>query len=455
MGGSDAPRRTRDESLEALGRGRVAVRDGVPDDGPRHRPLGGGAEGTAQLALQTSPSTCETGLTYDTEATLDTGPDVVDYVSVAGVTPEMAFVTWVEENQTTGDMEVRGQPVDEESVAVSGEDALISDLTGDQIEVSTSAYSGTTANRIVVAWSGYNTTTSSYDIRARIFTWDAGGYGLVSNGGYFVADDNDDRQFTPQAQFLWQYPSYRIAYVWEDWDHDRLEYRLCNLTGSCVSVEQELTYDNDGTNETPRLDAFPPSIGTMEEGFVAVWSSDRLLDGDGTADDNIYFRRFDADGDPLDAADILVSANDGTDDVLPDVAVTDEGFVVTWQVGTGGTTEVRLRFYDYAGSAETGILEPDDLSITPGTNPRYPRVAAYRSLTRFAWVWNAYVSGDWVLQTARISSTGSVGDVSNSEDIGSATQAHDVDGMQCNSFVQGYFVEAGATDEVHSVYPSL
>ncbi len=115
-------------------------------------------------------------------------------------------------------------------------------------------------------------------------------------------------------------------------------------------------YDRDGqrlsdttlVNTTARGIQDAPSVAADADGnFVVAWSGRGLGDRHG-----VFFRRFAADGSPLDDAEVLVNTTVAGNQHSPSLSVAADGsFVVAWNgVGSGDADGVFLRRFDSDGT---------------------------------------------------------------------------------------------------------
>lgn len=308
---------------------------------------------TEASGLTLDPLSCSPqGLTYDT-------PSLVSYVgwpvlesSVGGVNRGKSFVAWVQKGLegALNDYTVFGAIADSAGTPILAIHA-ISDLTGNQWQPSVSTRANGNNTRIVTAWSGYNDLTGGFDVRARVYSYyDSQPDHIFGGGGFYVPRGSAGNQIKPQAQYL--YDGTEMAFAWEDVDQNRIEYRLCDASGSCSLLDMVPHVTSAGSNfREPRLDAF--AAGNR---FIMVWASNRLTSGsDGTADYNIYYRRFDGAGAPVDATEVIVSPDNAYDERNPDVAVLEDGrFAITWWDQSTSYGDIWFRIYEYNGTPITG-----------------------------------------------------------------------------------------------------
>ncbi|EMI55521.1 Cadherin domain protein, partial [Rhodopirellula sallentina SM41] len=98
--------------------------------------------------------------------------------------------------------------------------------------------------------------------------------------------------------------------------------------------------------------------------FIIVWEGKGASD-----DDGIYYRRFNADGTTIDAAQVRVNVDDLDSETTPDVAMNDSGqFAVVWQADG----EIYVRHYDVDGSNVATAMHNDlmvDTTIAAANGP--------------------------------------------------------------------------------------
>jgi uncharacterized delta-60 repeat protein/CSLREA domain-containing protein len=107
-------------------------------------------------------------------------------------------------------------------------------------------------------------------------------------------------------------------------------------------------------------------------GFVVVWQS-TLQDGDGAS---IVARRYDASGNAL-TGELLVNQTFANNQVLPDVAIDADGFVVAWMSATqdGDSYGIYARRYDADGNALAAEFRVNDTTVSSQDNPQLVRTA--------------------------------------------------------------------------------
>jgi cysteine-rich repeat protein len=121
-------------------------------------------------------------------------------------------------------------------------------------------------------------------------------------------------------------------------------------------------------------------------GFVIVWASRTLPEGDGSGS-TVYLRRFGPGGGPLDAAPVVVDTTGEGDQVHPVVSVDSLGTVtVVWQDGLDQNARghaIRRRRFDAGGQPEGPDVRVDTLE---GGSRRYPLIAGLpNDETVIAW----------------------------------------------------------------------
>jgi len=121
--------------------------------------------------------------------------------------------------------------------------------------------------------------------------------------------------------------------------------RRFNATGALVGNEFLVNTTTAGAQENSVVDM------SGSGAFVVAWS------GNGTGDTGgIFYRRFDANGTPLDATERLANATNRGVELAPSIAMNDAGqFAIAWQVGG----DVFVRNFAANGIASTADIQVD------------------------------------------------------------------------------------------------
>ena len=429
---------------------------------------------TATLALQETPGYCPTGLTYDTPTTVATNIENGEgsTISVAGLSAEDSAMVWTDK-PAGGASEVYLAVFDETMTVLQGQ--VMAEYSAKETEPSVSAYAEARDELLAVAWRGRENGSMPTTIHSKTFTRSNGGpLNLLASFEVTAAVDHQNyHRILPQVQALWpEANDTDFAYVWladpdgsEDASlNDYIAYTRCDRAGTCTSPCAGAPTSigcvvngaiSDGLiRHAPRVDAFRD-----RGGFVVVWSGQGLLpDGGGVSlIDQLWYRRYDGAGQPLDATPLLAVPNNGVARSNPDVAVLEtDRIVVTWQEGPSSSPQVFFRVLDYLpGTVHVGTTPVR----TPADPQRFPRVAAQRFGDIFAIAWMVYppTGGDYMLRTARFTASGGIagsGYTSSDNFDGALTDRHDLDTTQCSSFVQGYHRPYLWQQDVRVLFPS-
>ena len=145
----------------------------------------------------------------------------------------------------------------------------------------------------------------------------------------------------------------RFFVVWQSFDQDGsgagVYGRLFGADGAPLSAETRLSTTTVGEQVTP-------AVASRYDLFKAVWASQNR-DGDGYG---IVLRQFDELGQPITsgfAGEILVNQTTAGNQIQPDLAAADSGFVVVWtgpNPGAPGQTEIWARRFALNGQALSG-----------------------------------------------------------------------------------------------------
>lgn len=163
----------------------------------------------------------------------------------------------------------------------------------------------------------------------------------------------------------------RFFVAWQSFDQDGsgagVYGRLFDADGAPLSAETRLSTTTAG-------DQVSPAVASRYDLFKAVWASQNR-DGDGYG---IVLRLFDHLGQPVGGTyggEILVNQTTAGNQIQPDVAAADPGFVVVWtgpNPAAAGQTEIWARRFALNGQALSGEFRVN--SATSG-NQLQPAVA--------------------------------------------------------------------------------
>jgi hypothetical protein len=250
---------------------------------------------------------------------------------------------------------------------VNGEAGRISDPT-------TPAVAADADGNFVIAW--MDNRVHSWDIYCQRF--DASGRPLGPNE--LVNDDNlyDANQRSP-AVAMNSRGDYVIA--WTDypggWDFG-IRYQVFDAEGHRVGRSRAPQYGMYGDL---------PAVGMDESGrFAVAWWIDAYyyINGEETIISDVYVERFDAEGNSLGrsrkANDVAQGKRGG-----PSIAMNRSGeFVVAWQDGRDGDTDVFYQQYDSSGSTLGANQRANDIV---GVVAPYSPAVAMDETGRFAVAW--------------------------------------------------------------------
>ncbi len=204
-------------------------------------------------------------------------------------------------------------------------------------------------------------------------------------------------QYNPKAALL---PTGEMMAVW----HDRRNSRYPQIVGRLYDASGHPVGEDFRISENNSNYAYSPSIAACGNGFVVAWYDTR----NGNAD--IYAQRYDAAGSPQ-GGNFLVSDISAYEQVFPSVAANDSGFVIAWQDGRNGQSDISrdgnvdiyAQRYDAAGSPQGGNFLVNDDGL--GYDQRRPSVAADDS--GFVIAWQDGRNGQADIYAQRYSPTGS------------------------------------------------
>jgi hypothetical protein len=195
----------------------------------------------------------------------------------------------------------------------------------------------------VVVWQSYQEFGTANDIVARRFS----SSGDPLTGDFLVEATTNENHVHPSVAALGVDAGYVV--VWESVPAGNTQifgrrFDAAGTPSAAFHVDTAGTYSH-----------YSPAVGGDSDGnFVVVWNAFGI-DGSGFG---IVGRRYDASGASL-GAEFRVNTHTTADQVLPRVAMTAGGFVVTWQ----GASEIKARQYCYlAGDADgSGVIDLSDV----------------------------------------------------------------------------------------------
>jgi len=170
-----------------------------------------------------------------------------------------------------------------------------------------------------------------------------------------------------------------------------------DIYGARVTAEGAVLDSSGIAVSTAANDQAAPAVAFDGTDFLVVWQ-----DGRGSSYD-IYGARVTAEGAVLDSSGIAVSTT-ANDQAAPAVAFDGTGFLVVWQDGRGGSSDIYGARVTQAGT----VLDPSGMAVSTAAYDQYsPRVAFGDS--SFLVVWQDGRGGEFDdIYAARVSDTGTV-----------------------------------------------
>jgi hypothetical protein len=166
-----------------------------------------------------------------------------------------------------------------------------------------------------------------------------------------------------------------VVFAWEDESTGKSEVWFRRYDSNLVALAGPLPAQSFGTTNQ-----MEPAIAPCGSGFVIVWATPGF-DGD---DYGIVFRRFEANGNPIDPSRVRVNTTTNGAQLRPEVApLSDGGFVVVWSDQSGAYQAGSEQDVRYRRFAANGLpVDANDLVANAwGISPRItgnqgsPRVA--------------------------------------------------------------------------------
>jgi hypothetical protein len=144
---------------------------------------------------------------------------------------------------------------------------------------------------------------------------------------------------------------------------------------------------------------FTPDVVSNGEGYLVAWQDRRS----GTSYD-IYATRVSAAGTVLDGAGIALTNTATVNEARPRVASNGSGYLVVWQRGTAGNTDIYARRVSAAGASEG---DTDIVVVNTTAGQRNPSVASNGSDYLIAWDDDRSTSND--IRARSVSAEGVLG----------------------------------------------
>ena len=185
-------------------------------------------------------------------------------------------------------------------------------------------------------------------------------------------------QYDPKAALL---PTGEMMVDWYDYRNDydyQIFGRLFDASGNPAGEDFLI-------NELNGCSAYEPSIAACGNGFVVTWYDYR--NGNGY---DIYAQRYSSTGSALGVNFLVNDDASGYDQDYPCVAANDSGFIITWEdYRNDNDYDIYAQRYDASGAAlGSNFLVNDDVS---GYDQYYPSVAL--SDSGFVITWDDYRTG--------------------------------------------------------------
>ena len=159
--------------------------------------------------------------------------------------------------------------------------------------------------------------------------------------------------------------------------------------GGNIGIRARVFDQNGRPSNQPRSSSTPGSgqtassvAGLSSGGFVAVWQDDST--------NEVYFRRFQSDGTPLDAGRVLIDSAGTINEDIHVVALADGGFAVAYTDSGWGIdgTEITFRIFNADGTTRTDYIRANDVDfggIEAGDQHR-PTITTMGDLIVVGWL---------------------------------------------------------------------
>ncbi|MEZ6118763.1 MAG: DUF4347 domain-containing protein [Pirellulaceae bacterium] len=232
------------------------------------------------------------------------------------------------EFEPTGDLQV--------NVTTSGQQVTSSEVRGSRQAIAVDQN-----GNYVVVWSSNQSSGADgngYGVMARMY--DSSGTALTSE---FLVNQTiaGDQQWAQVA--VADNGSFVITWTSHNGSNNDVYYRVYNANGAARTNER-LAVTTSGNQENASV-----SINRASGDFVIAWEGAGAGDSDG-----VFFRRFDANGDALDGAEVKVNTASGDSESDTSVSMNRSGeFAVSWK----GSSDLFVRKYGSNGSALTTAIK--------------------------------------------------------------------------------------------------
>lgn len=262
-----------------------------------------------------------------------------------------------------------GTPVSDDIVVPAATISIFTDLVRPTVAMDASG-------NFVVAWENYDDVNANEDIYARLFDVNGTAMGADFRVNATLANDQSSPMVAMNAagDFVIAWQS-----VAQDGDGNGIYAQLYDATGTVLVNEFPI-------NTVTASEQTAPAVTMNSDGFVVAWES-LGQDGDGKG---IYARRYDASGAAL-GSEFQVNTTTASEQTAPTLAMSTEGFVVTWESLSqdGDGKGVYAQRYDAAGTAlgsEFGV------NTTTANDQAVPAVATNAD-NALVMAWQSYGQG--------------------------------------------------------------
>jgi Ca2+-binding RTX toxin-like protein len=263
------------------------------------------------------------------------------YPAVAGLANGSYFGVWTDPNQGGSSYyNVKGRVIGSNGTPATSEFLVNNTVTNTQSEASVA---GLIDGRAVVTFTDFST-DSRGDIRARLFSGNGGAFAvdfaLVTDNG--LGDTNSDVAALADGGFV------------ASWDRDFGSGDL-DVRAAVFNSDGSVRKDLIGVDSSISLATYNSSVaGLAGGGFVVAWEQTPVAGGDS----DLYFRRYDASGNGLDATSRVLDGSPFSQSDVQIAALPDGGFVAAYTGWDSSalTTDIIARVFNADGSPRTGYL---------------------------------------------------------------------------------------------------
>jgi hypothetical protein len=246
------------------------------------------------------------------------------------------FAAWSDPN---GSYQVEGRVVGAGQTSITNEFTVNNTANAGTVQFDSSVV-GLAGGNFLVTYTDFAADPGG-DIRARLYSPDG-----TALGSDFAIDTHNLFDDTQSSVTALADGGFVVSYTRGFGGNIGIRARVFDQDGIQVTSSIIVHADSDQTNSSV--------AGLSSGGFVVVWQDD--------SSDEVYFRRYQSDGTPLDADRVLMDTAGSINEDIHVVALADGGFAVAYTDNGWGIdgTEITFRIYNADGTTRTNFIQAND-----------------------------------------------------------------------------------------------